>query len=128
MMMSKWQRMGAAIGPDAMTRAPRGPDETVRVGREESMLVLRGERRRPIERDDSDVWAEVTRLGKDLSSRELEVLRLMWDGHPNHRIARMLDLSMATVETHRANAYRKLGVKNSISACREALKKGLLTP
>jgi two-component system, LuxR family, response regulator FixJ len=55
-----------------------------------------------------------TRLAREhlarLSSRELEVLRLMVDGLTSKQIARQLALSPRTVETHRAHLMEKLEV------------------
>jgi two-component system, LuxR family, response regulator FixJ len=48
-------------------------------------------------------------LGK-LTEREREVLGQIVDGLSNKQIARVLDLSPRTVETHRANLFEKLGV------------------
>lgn len=45
-----------------------------------------------------------------LTERELEVLRLMVDGHSNKQAARVLDISARTVETHRASVFEKLEV------------------
>lgn len=44
-----------------------------------------------------------------LSEREREVLELMLEGLPNKLIARRLDLSTRTVESHRARVFSKLG-------------------
>jgi DNA-binding CsgD family transcriptional regulator len=46
----------------------------------------------------------------ELSEREEEVLRLIALGHSNKEIAARLDLSVKTVEAHKANAMRKLGL------------------
>jgi DNA-binding NarL/FixJ family response regulator len=46
-----------------------------------------------------------------LTSREQEVLRHIANGEANKQIARALDLSVRTVETHRLNIKRKLGIE-----------------
>ncbi len=46
-----------------------------------------------------------------LSEREEQVLRLIGQGLPNHRIAAQLGVSVHTVHTHRRNISQKLGVK-----------------
>lgn len=51
-----------------------------------------------------------------LSSRELEVLNVLATGKSTKEIARQLYLSEPTIKTHLANIYRKLEVKNRISA------------
>ncbi len=48
--------------------------------------------------------------GEAVSEREEEVLRLIALGHSNKEIAARLDLSVKTVEAHKANAMRKLGL------------------
>ena len=45
-----------------------------------------------------------------LSEREAEVLRLIASGYSNKEIAGQLSLSVKTVEAHKANAMRKLGL------------------
>ena len=45
-----------------------------------------------------------------LSDREEEVLRLIARGYSNKEIAARLDVSVKTVEAHKANAVRKLGL------------------
>ena len=49
----------------------------------------------------------------DLSDRELEVLRLMGDGHTTRQIAEELHLSVKTVESYQAHLKEKLSLKNS---------------
>ncbi len=46
----------------------------------------------------------------DLSRRELDVFRLIGDGHPTRRIAELLNVSVSTVETHSRNIRKKLGL------------------
>jgi DNA-binding NarL/FixJ family response regulator len=50
---------------------------------------------------------------EELSDRELEVLRLMGDGHTTRHIAEDLHLSVKTVETYQCHLKEKLGLKNS---------------
>jgi two-component system response regulator NreC len=61
-----------------------------------------------------------------LSPREVEVLRLIAFGHTSVEIARKLHLSPRTVETHRANIHRKLGLSTRAELVRYALRRGLL--
>ena len=51
-----------------------------------------------------------------LSSREIEVLNILATGKSTKEIARQLYLSEPTIKTHLASIYRKLEVKNRISA------------
>ena len=61
-----------------------------------------------------------------LSSREEEVLRLIAWGYSNKEIATRLDLSVKTVETHKANAMHKLQMHSRIDIVRFALLQGWL--
>ena len=63
---------------------------------------------------------------KEVSEREAEVLRLIAWGHSNKEIAARLDLSVKTVEVHKANAMRKLGITSRIDIVRYALLQGWL--
>jgi DNA-binding NarL/FixJ family response regulator len=62
----------------------------------------------------------------DLSDRESEVLRLIAWGHSNKEIAARLDLSVKTVEVHKANALKKLGMTSRIDIVRYAVLQGWL--
>ena len=61
-----------------------------------------------------------------LSSREEEVLRLIAWGYSNKEIAARLDLSVKTVETHKANGMHKLQMRSRIDIVRFALLQGWL--
>jgi two-component system, NarL family, response regulator NreC len=61
-----------------------------------------------------------------LSDREIEVLRLVSQGHSNKDIAARLDLSTKTIEVHKANAMRKLGLSGRIDLLQYALHVGWL--
>ena len=61
-----------------------------------------------------------------LSEREHEVLRLLALGHTNQEIAKLLSISVRTVETHRAHLVRKLGLKTRAEIVRYALATGQL--
>jgi DNA-binding NarL/FixJ family response regulator len=63
---------------------------------------------------------------KEMSERETEVLRLIALGHSNKEIAARLDLSVKTVEVHKANAMRKLGITSRIDIVRYAILQGWL--
>jgi two-component system response regulator NreC len=71
-------------------------------------------------------WALETGAEAALSNRELEVLRLVALGHTNPEIAKLLYLSARTVETHRANLQRKLGVSGRPELVRYALQHGVI--
>jgi DNA-binding NarL/FixJ family response regulator len=85
---------------------------------------------------DSAITARVTgrlvssdaksRRSPGLSDRESEVLRLIAWGHSNKEIAAKLDLSVKTVEVHKANAMRKLDLRGRIDIVRFAILQGWL--
>jgi DNA-binding NarL/FixJ family response regulator len=59
--------------------------------------------------------------GAALTERESEVLRLIASGYSNKEIAVQLDLSVKTVEVHKANSMRKLGLTGRIDIIRYAI-------
>jgi DNA-binding NarL/FixJ family response regulator len=61
-----------------------------------------------------------------LTRRELEILRLVAEGHSNAELARMLWVTEQTVKFHLSNIYRKLDVANRTEASRWAQLHGLL--
>ncbi len=70
----------------------------------------------------------VARELRILSPRELEVLKLVAEGHTNQEIADQLVLSIKTVQAHRANVMAKLGLENITQLVRFAVRYGLLPP
>jgi DNA-binding NarL/FixJ family response regulator len=62
----------------------------------------------------------------DLTRREVEILRLVAEGHSNMQLAKMLWVTEQTVKFHLSNIYRKLGVANRTEASRWAQLHGLL--
>jgi DNA-binding NarL/FixJ family response regulator len=63
-----------------------------------------------------------------LTARELEVVKLIAEGHTSEEIAEMLVLSTKTVERHRANILGKLGMRNRVELTRYAIRRGLVEP
>jgi len=61
-----------------------------------------------------------------LTAREREVLHLVVQGHTSAEIADRLFISRRTVETHRANLMRKLGLRTHTDLIRYALQRGIL--
>jgi len=62
-----------------------------------------------------------------LTKREKEILALVIDGVSNALIAEKLDISVRTVENHRANILRKVGVKNTAELVRYTLQHDVLS-
>jgi len=63
-----------------------------------------------------------------LTPREEEVVKLIAEAHTNAQIADMLHLSAKTVESHRANVLRKLGMRDRVELVRYAIRRGLVEP
>ena len=61
-----------------------------------------------------------------ISDRESEVLRLTAIGHSNKEIASQLAISVKTVEVHKANAMRKLGLSGRVDIIRYGVLQGWL--
>jgi len=59
-----------------------------------------------------------------LTEREREILILVAQGNSNKRIAQRLDVSVRTVETHRLNLRRKLGIETPAGLIKYALQQG----
>jgi two-component system, NarL family, response regulator NreC len=73
-----------------------------------------------------DAKAAPVDLYDTLSTREREVLQLAAEGLTSAEIGGRLNIGKRTVETHRANLQRKLGLKSHAELVRLAVKKGLV--
>jgi len=73
-------------------------------------------------RTKSDAGAE------PLSLREREVLQLIAEGKTNKEVAQILDLSLKTVDSHRARLMEKLNVRGTAGLVRYAVRRGLIRP
>ena len=63
-----------------------------------------------------------------LTPRELEVLKLVAEGHTSDEIAELLVISRKTVDRHRANMLEKLGMRDRVELTRYAIRRGLIAP
>jgi DNA-binding NarL/FixJ family response regulator len=61
-----------------------------------------------------------------LTGREEEVVKLIAEAHTNVQIAGILHLSEKTVESHRGNVLRKLGMRDRVELVRYAIRRGLI--
>lgn len=61
-----------------------------------------------------------------LTDREKQVLQLLAEGRSNKEAAALLDLSLSTVETHRANLMQKLNLHNTAEIVLYAVRKGII--
>jgi DNA-binding NarL/FixJ family response regulator len=75
-----------------------------------------------------DVLGESAERSDDLTPREQEVVKLVAEAHTNKEIAEILHLSEKTVENHRSNAMKKLGMRDRVELVRYAIRKGLIEP
>lgn len=64
---------------------------------------------------------------QELTPREREVLQLMAEGQSTKEIARTLDVSVKTIETHRRNTMKKLEVDSVAELTKYAIREGLTT-
>jgi DNA-binding NarL/FixJ family response regulator len=65
--------------------------------------------------------------GRELTTRESEVLKLIAEGKTSREIADLLTISVRTAENHRLNLMRKLGFKKNIQLVRYAITKGYVS-
>jgi DNA-binding NarL/FixJ family response regulator len=61
-----------------------------------------------------------------LTPREEEVVKLIAEAYTNAQIAEILHLAEKTVESHRANVLRKLGMRDRVELVRYAIRRGLI--
>ena len=78
-------------------------------------------------------YLERARRGEDvredpLTPRELEVVKLIGEGHTSEQIAEVLVISRKTVERHRSNILEKLGMRDRVELTRYAIRRGLVEP
>ncbi|QVQ28621.1 response regulator [Achromobacter deleyi] len=66
--------------------------------------------------------SQASALATLLTQRERDVLRHIADGHANKQIAQALGLSVRTVETHRLNIKRKLGIDGQAELIKYAVE------
>ena len=72
--------------------------------------------------------AQPIRNEMPLSDQEIRVVKLVGEGHTNNQIAKILNITVRTVETHRAAAMQKLNVSSSAGLVRHAVRIGLVEP
>ena len=101
--------------PDTIVEAVRG--------------VARGERgwvSRSVAAKLTQMLQEEKEGGKDLTPRELDVLRLVVDGKTNAEIGRVLGISEKTVEKHLDSMYRKMNVVSRVEAAVMAIRENYI--
>ncbi|TML29430.1 MAG: response regulator transcription factor [Actinobacteria bacterium] len=95
------------------------------VGRGEAFLTNAAERSLIRDWMDGD---ESAGPREPLTPREQEVVKLIAEAHTNTQIAEILHLAEKTVESHRANVLRKLGMRDRVELVRYAIRRGLVEP
>jgi DNA-binding NarL/FixJ family response regulator len=75
-----------------------------------------------------DVLGQGVGRTDELTPREEEVVKLVAEAHTNKEIAEILHLSEKTVENHRSNAMKKLGMRDRVELVRYAIRRGLIDP
>jgi DNA-binding NarL/FixJ family response regulator len=79
-------------------------------------------------RDRKPTGAAAPPPGNVLTSREREVLQLLAEGKINKEVASALEISVLTVDTHRANIMHKLGVHSVAELVHYAIRHKIITP
>ncbi|MEO8578982.1 MAG: response regulator transcription factor [Gemmatimonadales bacterium] len=69
----------------------------------------------------------VRRPLEKLTARQIQVLRLVAEGHRTRAIADRLKLSVKTVESHRGEVMKRLGIHDVVSLVRYAMRVGLVS-
>jgi len=66
--------------------------------------------------------------GDPLTPRELEIVKLVAEGHTSDEIAETLVISRKTVDHHRSHVLEKLGMRDRVELTRYAIRRGLVEP
>jgi len=69
---------------------------------------------------------EEHKAAEQLTPREVQVLKLIVQGYTNRQVGAELNISVRTVEGHRANLAGKLGLQSRVDLVRYARERGLL--
>lgn len=75
-----------------------------------------------------DVLERGEQTESELTPREEEIVKMVAEANTSREIAEMLHLSEKTVENHRANAMKKLGMRDRVELVRYAIRQGLVEP
>lgn len=75
----------------------------------------------------SDKNESDTSLRSILSHRECEILQLLSESHTTKQVAALREISVKTVESHRQNIMKKVGIDNLVGLTKLAIREGLTT-
>jgi DNA-binding CsgD family transcriptional regulator len=64
----------------------------------------------------------------ELSSREMEIVRLLSEGHTSKEIASILTISIRTVQSHRLHIMRKMQFQSVAELVRYAIRNRIIEP
>ena len=103
--------------PTAVAAVKRGAFDFVEKPFSDNALVDRIEQ--ALQRSEAAIRARLARESvrkrlAELTEREREVMRLVVEGRPNKLIADELDISVRTVEVHRARVFEKMDVRSAV--------------
>ena len=104
-----WRAPSALLLPGSLSLAPQ------------SAKVLLQDYMRRLQRTGAEDSYEL------LSPREREILQLVAEGKSSKEIANLLNLSVYTVETHRAKLMQKLNLRNVPEVILYAVRKGIIS-
>jgi two-component system, NarL family, response regulator DegU len=62
----------------------------------------------------------------NLTKKEKQILQMVIDGKQNKQISESLDITVRTIETHRFNMMKKLGVNNAVDMVNKTIKENLV--
>ena len=108
---------GHADVPTAVDSVKRGAFDFCEKPFSDNALVDRIEQALALSRERLDARSQHLQLQQrlaELTERERDVMRLVTEGLPNKLIADQLDISVRTVEVHRARVFDKMGVKSAV--------------
>lgn len=74
------------------------------------------------------MYSKVRTTHDQLTTREKQVVTLVAEGHKSKDIAKLLSISIRTVEHHRANIMKKTDIKSTADLIKYAIQKGYIVP
>jgi DNA-binding NarL/FixJ family response regulator len=74
----------------------------------------------------SDILSKEKEAGSELTSREMDVLRLVVDGKTNDQIGVALGISVKTVENHLHTIFQKMDVISRVEAAVRAVRESIV--